>query len=98
MAGKAGLVNSIVDRVEGTTAVIADDGAAVAADETAERSGGWVADGWPSRQGYEKARAGGSGAGTFSSLDFRGKAPQGGANRDADSGTCGNAERSRCRR
>ena len=51
MAGKADLVNSIVDRVEGTTAESSDDAAyasldaAVAAGADAERAGGWVADG-----------------------------------------------------
>jgi hypothetical protein len=51
MAGKADLVNSIVDSVDGVSAASSDDAAyasldaAVAAGETAERAGGWVADG-----------------------------------------------------
>jgi hypothetical protein len=51
MAGKADLVNSIVDRVEGATATESPDDAAyasldaaVAAGAEAER-GGWLADG-----------------------------------------------------
>jgi hypothetical protein len=53
MAGKADLVNSIADSVDGTAAASADDDAAyaaldaavAAAGEPIERGGGWMADG-----------------------------------------------------